>query len=438
MTWPHGLGLVPKLTLLIIAIGLLPLGLLGFLAIHTANAALTSAAGQQLQATAVVTAAMIDRAIYERVRDLQGFVRAESAQLMESDRLISTINTHMTTHAPVYRLMIVADLTGTIIAVNTVDENGSTTAATRGLLGLNVSGERWFQEAVRSGSDLSGAVVGDAEADPLVMSALGTRTNEVTLSLSAPIRTKDGRVVGVWSNRLKWDMIRTLVNNSEQRAQQLGSTTTRLALANRQGMALVVPFAEAGPRPSLAGRESLASAPVIASGYTHGQALSGSQAALEAWAFSPGYASFRGLGWTVIATQDRAEALAAADHLQRLLLLVGAVAVGVIVAVAWIVAVRIVDTVRPVAAVIGQIANHDLPAFTTAVHAWAAGNLTHELEFTATPVLEEGDNELGDLGRNVNQLIDGLSTVHQALQTLTTNLQTLRGATQALFERKTG
>jgi len=56
------------------------------------------------------------------------------------------MNTMMGTYTPIYKLMVVADMRGRIVAANTVDLDGKA-LSTKALVGRSVAGESWFRQA---------------------------------------------------------------------------------------------------------------------------------------------------------------------------------------------------------------------------------------------------------------------------------------------------
>ena len=148
----------------------------------------------------------VDRNFYERFGDVQAFaanvLAVETAQHRDSlaQPTQKFINT-MVAYYVLYDLMMIADATGRVLACNTVDKVGNP-VATGSLLGTSISGTDWFKACTATAGPEGGAWYSDFQANPAV--ARIYRGTGWGMGFAAPIRTEDGKVVGVWYNFASW------------------------------------------------------------------------------------------------------------------------------------------------------------------------------------------------------------------------------------------
>src|SRR3954453_1325709 len=113
-----------KLTVLMLLIGLVPMAVVGLLANRKASSALERDAGHSVNEVAFNAIDKLDRNLFERYGDVQAFAKSDPAKSMDPARLTRWMDTMMATYTPIYNLMLVADTSGHIVAVNTIDLNG--------------------------------------------------------------------------------------------------------------------------------------------------------------------------------------------------------------------------------------------------------------------------------------------------------------------------
>ena len=149
------------------------------------------------------------------------------------------------------------------------------------------------------------------------------------MTFTYPIRNDRGRIVGVWSNRFNWEVAEQVLGAERERARARGERTTKLYVLDRDGTVL------GSDRPEDVLEKRVANDPLFkraarpkASGFAEAEALGGGGEVLAGWFHSAGFSLYPGLDWSVVATQDRGEALAAAGTLARDSLLIALVAAG--------------------------------------------------------------------------------------------------------------
>jgi hypothetical protein len=147
-----------------------------------------------------------------------------------------------------------------------------------------------------------------------------------TVGFSAPIEDGRGRVVGVWTSRFDFRVIQGGSDHLQDKLRARGSTA-RLLLASASGVVL---YATAG---SPAAGDQLPDDPVIkatlrpgAAGSVETEALGESgRTVLLGFHRPAGEGRVAELGWTVLASEDLAEATRPAANLIRRTVLIGLV-----------------------------------------------------------------------------------------------------------------
>lgn len=152
----------------------------------------------------------LDRNFYERFGDVQAFAYnrlavAAATNDTSSHELQDFMNT-MTAYYVLYDLMMIVNMEGKVIAVNTTDKQGQPInsmplAASR----QDFSRETWFRACVSGAGPEGGAWYSDFTANPEVARIYGG--NGYGLGFAAPIRNQYGQVLGVWYNFASWKEI---------------------------------------------------------------------------------------------------------------------------------------------------------------------------------------------------------------------------------------
>src|SRR5205807_4237480 len=127
---------------------LVPLAGVGVFAYRVADSSLGQDAGRRLEDVAFNASDKLDRNLFERYGDVQAFALSDPAKSLDPARVTTWMDTMMGAYAPIYKLMVVADANGRIIAANSVDLDGKPLDATSKLRGRDVSNETWFKQAM--------------------------------------------------------------------------------------------------------------------------------------------------------------------------------------------------------------------------------------------------------------------------------------------------
>lgn len=395
------LKLGPKLIGAFLILGLLPFFALSIFSYRSSEQNLQANARASMEELAFNASDKLDRNLFERYGDVQAFALSAPARSMDPATVQSWMNTMMGTYTPIYRLMVVADTAGKIIAVNSVDLDGKALASTK-LVGKDVSGTAWFRSAV-SGSIKDGeSFVEDLHHDELLAAVYGVAdAADLGMNFTAPIRNGSGDVIGVWTNRFNWDVAKTILNDVQARASEKGGHTVRLAIAGSDGTVLASPIASDILSSKLAKKPDSSAK----SGATSGQSLAGSNPAIIGFAASAGYSTYPGLGWSIITSQDVAEALAGTRQIAITALiaaLAGTLGIGF---GAWLFARSIVSRLRHVSNAANRIARGDIDEVIASKEGDEIGDLVRAFE-TMTGHLKETTRiatliSEGDLTENV-------------------------------------
>jgi len=349
----------PKLIALLLAVGLLPLAVTALIANSSASGSLREAAGNRAGQAAFNAVDKLDRNLFERYGDVQAFAQSDPAKSMDPARLKVWMDAMMATYTPIYRVMVVADRRGRVIAANTVDLEGKP-LRTAPLLGRDVSGEAWFRTTAGGKLDAGETLVEDLHRDTLMEAVHGDGPNAYAMSFSYPIRDDAGRIVGVWSNRFNWDVATGILDAELAQAKAQGQSAARFLLLNRAGVVL------GGGAPDDVLRRDLSGHPVVrralapkAQGNELAQGPDGAEDVMG-WYRSRGFGLYPGIGWSLLASQPASEALADSAALTRTILLVALLAAVALGVGAWWLGRRIAGRMRGLASALGAVAVGDV------------------------------------------------------------------------------
>jgi len=257
----------------------------------------------------------LDRNLFERYGDIQAFAGSEAARSMDAQRITEHMNAMLRIYAPTYDLMLATDLSGRVIAVNTVNTAGQA-IETLALLGKDVSQEPWFKGCMDKQFVKGKSLVEDKHIDPDVKKFTGT-DGEV-MSFSYPIYGESGDLVGAWSNRFSWTRTVNAIL-SEIMTEKVRSLDAK---SNPNGPAIYL-LSQAGTVLAQSGLRSMEVGSNWASRPTGQTALAlkpgerssefisfEGQEDLAAWYRAQGYSTYPGLGWACVALESKRDVLA--------------------------------------------------------------------------------------------------------------------------------
>jgi signal transduction histidine kinase len=289
--------------LAIIVIGLVPLAVVGVMSYRAAASALKQDTESRLADAASQTSTQVDRLLFERWGDVQAFARNPRARTLDPKQIVPQMRANMASYAPNYQAMLVADTSGKVVA-----SAGESPAKA----GADVSGEPWFERALAGQETVVGL----------------EQPGGYQVAFSAPIQADDGSVVGVWVNFVSWPVVENVMRSAVA-ATKASTLHAFLLDRNRRVIASDLPDGTVAP---LAGR----SVPEGDGAEVRADVLQpGAQGTdLVSSVGSNGYSTYPGLGWKVLAVQNRGTALAAADRLRNRMLVIGGIAALLVIAAA--------------------------------------------------------------------------------------------------------
>ncbi|GGJ39230.1 methyl-accepting chemotaxis protein [Deinococcus roseus] len=300
----------------------------------------------------------LDRNLFERYTDVQSFASTPAAKSMNPTTIGQLINATVNLYAPIYSLIVVADVRGKIIAVSSVDAKGNPAPRTSTLLGQNVSDQEWFKNTLNAGVQTNPVDLQDLHHDPLLRAAFGP-DQDLAVSLSSPIRNNAGKVVGVWSNRFNWDVAIQIMNDIEKAGHQAGINSLKVGLVDHDGLTLHSPQDGDFLTNKLVTRMEV-KADVDTEGAKDALSPSGDGPGLVGWYTSKGYANYPGMGWVMLAGQDLSDLNASSQNLVETVMVSCVVVVLLFMLLLYLIRVAIEQRVKTLAGAANALAMGNL------------------------------------------------------------------------------
>jgi len=378
------LGVRGKLTLLLLAFGLLP-GIALFGILFTEEGKIKQALTTKVMENAVGINDAIDRNLFERYGDVQAFGLNSAAHQQENwnfpgkdNPLVHAMNGYMTGYG-IYRLMLLVSLDGKVIAVNSVDASGKD-IATDGLLGRSVSNEPWFKDALtenflKGKNGLTGTAVSQPSRNEMIAKLYGD--DGYVIPFSAPVYDSLGQKIGIWVNFADFGLVEEIVAQFYDKMAADGMANTEVTLIDRKGTVLV-DFDPRGQNFSgiagykrnfdVVGKLNLASAGVAVAQ----QAIKGGNGAMisaharkqidqaAGYSFAKGAYGYPGLGWSALVRVPLNEAFALWEEIVMLFATALLVCVGVFISAGMFVGHRAARPIRLITETMQRLAADDV------------------------------------------------------------------------------
>jgi methyl-accepting chemotaxis protein len=392
-TWFHHQPLFVKLILQSLLI-LFPVFILsGFFITNSIQTMAERSAGNQVRQLAFEAADKLDRNLFERYGDVQAYAKSSAAISLNQIQIERWMEIMLATYRPIYRLMLVANKNGRVIASYGVDNDSMDVNAawnkldTSSLRGLDVSGERWFQNALKMPD--GSAVVRDVAKDPMMQKLYG-QEKSVAMTFSAPIRNATGQVIGVWHNFFNWEVAKNIIQEVQDRASVDGYLSTRFLIAADNGLLLYTPTGQYSFEKNIR-QEKFASfelSRTTPEGFVKARDFSDPELTLDSTGLvgfyvSKGYSSYSGLKWVVLASRSTAEVNAEGSGLNQILTILRLGAF-LIIAIVLFIAARYIT--------------QQITALTKNAEALALGRLDQKLGRT-------GQDEIGRLTTSFHHMV---------------------------------
>ena len=393
-------------------------------------------AGIRLQGLAFNASDKIDRNLFERYGDVQAFAISKQAASFFVGEIIPWMNSMTKIYAPNYSLMVMADLKGKIVALNTVGSDGKDLQSNL-ILGQNVSKEPWFQAAIAGKIAPGSSFVTDVHHEPLLTTLYG-KNSDLVMSFTSAVRGETNQVIGVWTNFFDWQVVQTILKDVEQTASNAGHQSVRLTIANKNDLLLGRTNSQGILEQNLSAFSSIKGAKQSPTGFANGfsftePSLNTTIPAVEAWSREFGYSSYKGLGWVVGASQDSAEIANEGSDLIRLVLLVALAVMSMIVLSVWLMARYLAGRVNNMVEVANELAKGDINQTITDHNQDEIGDLARafdEMILHQSTMAKVADKiSLGDLSSQVQSASEN-DTLGLAFTRMGTNLKVLIGEVQ--------
>lgn len=242
----NNLNLTPKLVMILLVFGVLPAVAL-FSVYEVGKGTLEKAFRKPLQQIAVSVGDTIDRNLFERYGDAQSFGLNTAAQVptnwsnpTEDNPLISAINGYMTGKG-IYRVMLLLDTTGKVLAVNSVDFKGEP-LDTGAIYQQSFADASWFKNAI-NGNYLNGSngFSGTSVEQPNKISFVGALYNDdgFVIPFTAPVKDAMGNVIGVWANFADFGIVEEIAATFYNSLASEGKANAEITILDPKGRIIV-------------------------------------------------------------------------------------------------------------------------------------------------------------------------------------------------------
>ncbi len=335
--------------LMLSAVVLLPLLLVStWLLFGVVGSQIERGAGARVRQAAFSAANILSRNLNERYSDVLSFSTSRFARNMDAEEQSSWMNTLIKNQSPVYRLMLVADTNGKVIATSSVNAQGNALDTSQ-IIGSSVAAEQWFISC-RQGLVPERTAFATPAGDDEILKKLEPNVSPMSLGFSAPIRGFGGQIIGVWHTLLNWDEINRILSNAQTEAKNNGYASVRYLITDDVGRLISAPNPDLVFKTNVRNFASYKASRAKQAGYMQDRdfgdlALSPKAAGTVGWFAAGKDTNFKGLGWTILASQSAAEINSAQlSLLTPLLLLLLLLLLGALL-VAWLISRYVVGQI---------------------------------------------------------------------------------------------
>jgi methyl-accepting chemotaxis protein len=344
------------LVVVVLACATIPLAGLGLFAWQRSEGDWERNSGELLQSEARSTIDKIDRNLFERYGDVQAF--AYNPDASGPATTVAEAADFYSKNYVIYDLLLVVDLTGQVVAGNSVTGDG-VAISPASYAGADLSAYPWFAQALALPAGQT--YVEDPQVDPLVSAATGR--DDATLVFAAPVYGPDGTPQRLWVN---WASVPRVIGQimDEQVAGLAGRGLDVTAqMLRSDGVVLVGPGAD--EQLDLTADGSPAATALVGGSSGHGTdgGVDGTGQDAEkvrGWSASEGALGFAGYGWGVVLSEDLSDAVAPASALLEAVLLVAVVVAAVVAVIALFVARALTRPLDRAVGALEQVADGDL------------------------------------------------------------------------------
>ncbi len=347
-----------KLIVLFGSLALLAPALVGYFAYHKSHNKILQKSGEFLTLSAQQTMDKVERNLYERYGDAQSLAFSPLARGNAKD-IESAANFFVQSYGQ-YDLAMAVDLEGKVIAVNTVNYKGEKIPSET-LIGKSVKGEAWF-EAIISGKITKGKTYySDLYEDAWVKDIY--QNQGLAMNFSAPIYDETGKIIRIWSNRISWERCGIAIMHSlQEMLKKDGIQTAETQIISKDGLILEDEDQSAILHVNLKEKGLQAATKAIQGeqGFTQEMHKRKKIIQINGYAPSKGFASYPGLGWSILVRQNLHEALNEINVIRNFIILISLLIGGVGITLAIWTSQGIIRPLRIIVEALAKVANGDL------------------------------------------------------------------------------
>jgi methyl-accepting chemotaxis protein len=315
-----------KLTLVMLAFGLVPAAFIAFQAIQVTGT-IADEAGKNLTSESITIIDRIERNLYELYGDAQAFGlnvawedKGDWYKMDDKSNLNQLLNRYLQTYTPIYFMCMAVDTNGKVIAISTTSDTGEP-KDTSPFVRQNYKNETWFQKLSAgefvSSKELTGTWVDDVQADKTLQQVFGG--NGRYLGFSAPIKDHAGKVIGYLRNYAKMELVDNIIVAANEEIKKSGTQTGEFALVSSKGVLLnrYAPKRITENKGFLADESQLGSLDLSKDSPSVKKVITGKSGHAEedhfgrpsviAYVKSVGALGYPGLGWSLISSVDKNE-----------------------------------------------------------------------------------------------------------------------------------
>jgi methyl-accepting chemotaxis protein len=383
------LNIAPKLVIILIIFGLIPAASL-FIVFEYSKKNFEAITRQPFLESAFSIGETIDRNLFERYGDVQAFGLntavydpANWRNPSNENPLIGAMNGYMTGYG-IYKLMLLLDTKGQVLAVNSVDTQGKS-LPTKILYSQDFSDMGWFKQALRGDflkgtKGLTGTAVGKPDWNQTIAEIYGS--DGFVIPFSAPVKNRSGETIGVWVNFADFGLIEEIFTEFYEHFVDKGMKSAELTLLDAEGRILVdydpvgQSWSEYRRDPNVVGKLNLSTMGVEAAS----RAVKGESGSLDAFharkkvwqasgfAHTDGAYDYPGLGWSVLVRVPVDEAYASVNEIERTQIIAIAIAALLILAIGYPLGKLASAPLRGMTVAMAKLAEGDTSIEVPAVH----------------------------------------------------------------------
>ncbi len=314
---------------------------------------------------------VVERNLFERYGDVQVFAANETTldrsqwgvRNETENGIVRAMNKYMDLYG-IYTIMIAVDLDGKPIAVNSRDADGNP-VDNDWAYEMDFSSAPWFRDVLAGrflkGPNVDGTVVEDVHLDPLVKRV--DKSEGLGIAFSAPILDSSGKPIGVWTNRISFELVDRIFEDSYRNLKTAGYATSELTLLDKEGRIIVDldptfnnDLVEANDDMSVLLKLNLATSGVKAAK----EAVDGKHGAnislhkrkqinqVAGYAHSKGALGYPGLGWSALVRIDEKEAMSSFLRESREMLIITIASIILVVFAAWRMASHLIGPIKKI------------------------------------------------------------------------------------------